>query len=229
MKRKPFTLLELSAAMAVLMIFMLFVMRFYNTSQDVMNRSASKTDQFERARIIMDMLAADLQNIYYTEGVSDYPFSPDDDGTSTNNLSFPVLRPQTGSNTATDLAFVTYSFDKTNYILKMGVAGDDQMSKWTTHLSGADLGVLAEGVLNFRVLPKKVDGSSTTAADTIPDYVLIELELMDGDDLAAYENAKKAMGASNIPEALDPSKSGFKGKDKTRSFFREVEIDRGQY
>ena len=227
MRKKPFTLLELSAAMAVLMIFMLFVMRFYNASQDVMNRSAGKTDQFERARIIMDLLATDIQNMYYAENVDQIVYiQPADKGTGddkyTEDLSFYVLRPQTSTATATDLAFVTYHFDKTNYTLKMGVAGDDQATKWGSALTGDDLGVLSEGVLNFRVIPLKANGNGINpAADRIPDYVRIELELMDGDDAEAIKNIKKVPGMTVPANLPDPN--------KTRSFSREVEIDRGQY
>ena len=245
MKKKPFTLLELSAAMAVLMIFMLFVMRFYNASQDVMNRSTSKTDQYERARIVMDLLANDLQNIYYTEGLSDAYSYEDKSYTEnkgiyktsekyTENLSFPVLRPQTGTGTKTDLAFVTYSFDPANHVVKMGVAGDNETSKWSGHLSGSDLGVLAEGIVKFQVIPYKGDpfagdtkSSPDIASTGLPACVRIELTLMDGESAEAYNNAKEKLGS--VPATLDPANDSFNGKDKLRTFSRLVELDRGQY
>ena len=64
MRKKPFTMLELMTAMAVLMVFMLALMRFFNASQDMMSRASDKTEQYERARIAMDMLAADIENVY---------------------------------------------------------------------------------------------------------------------------------------------------------------------
>lgn len=246
-KKKPFTLLELSAAMAVLMIFMLFIMRFFNASQDVMNRATSKTDQYERARIVMDLLVNDLQNIYYTEGLNAVVYDQTDSGTNTTNLSFYELRPYTQGNEKTDLAYVTYSFDPDSYTLKMGVAGEDQSGSWGTPLPDAQLGVLAEGVKRFQIIPYKAgawDGSKKTTplvpltpADLknggtdkrrIPDFVRIELELIDSDSVEAYKNVKKISGGS-VPDALDPSKDSFNGKDKIRVFSREVEIDRGQY
>ena len=241
MKRKPFTLLELSAAMAVLMIFMLFVMRFYNASQDVMNRSTSKTDQFERARVIMDLLASDLQSIYYTEGLSTVVYNQTNTGSgsgaNTTSLAFPVLRPYTQGNTKTDLAFVTYHYDTDNYELKMGVADEDHIPASCSPLASGSLGTLAEGVVHFRVAPHKRDESeittlteftsASTGARRIPDYVQIELELMDGDSVEAYKNAVKVFGSDKVPDALKPSSQAV--KDKCRSFFRIVEIDRGQY
>lgn len=244
MKRKPFTLLELSAAMVVLVIFMLFIMRFYDTSQDVMNRSAGKISQYEQARVIMDLLANDLQNIYYSEGY-DEPvyFQEDYSSGNTKNLSFFVLRQQSpGGSTKTDLAMVTYHYDSNNYTLKMGVAGDDQDSKWNSHLTGSNLGLLADGVASFRVIPVKVGAGSSSDSNIslsdlvssaagkprIPDYVKIELRLMDGETAAAIA-AYKEKGL-DLPKALDPTKGDdFKGKDKIRSFYRIVEIDRGQY
>ena len=70
MRKKHFTLIELSAAMVILVIFMFFLMQFFSTSQDVMNRSSGKTSQYERARLIMDLLANDLQDIFYSEGIA---------------------------------------------------------------------------------------------------------------------------------------------------------------
>ena len=240
MKRKPFTLLELSAAMAVLVIFLLFIMRFFNTSQDVMNRSVAKTSQYEQARIVMDLLANDLQNTYYVEGVKEPVYFQSDSGGNTQKLSFFVLRPQRPGvdTTKTDMALVTYRYDSSKYTLKMGVAADDQDSKWGDHLPDSDLGILAEGVAGFRVVPFKASNdtsiplsdlvSNSSGKPRIPDYVEIELRLMDGETATAIA-AYKAKGL-DLPKTLDPTKGDeFKGKDKIRSFFRRVEIDRGQY
>lgn len=252
MKKKPFTLLELSAAMAVLVIFMFFVMRFYNTSQDVMNRSTGKTDQYERARIIMDMLSYDLQNIYYTEGSVEKVYFQTN-GTSggdaiTQDLSFYALRPHTtltstpgaegAQETKTDLTWVTYHFDKNTYTIKMGIAGDDlATTKWNeTPLSGSDLGVLADGVYRFRVIPLNSNDVEITLADLtssdagkprIPDHIRIELQLLDGDTASAIKRIQKVPGMS-LPKTLDPSDDDFAEKDKIRTFFRIVDIDRGQ-
>ena len=245
MRKKPFTLLELSAAMAVLVIFMLFIMRFFTTSQDVMNRSSGKTDQYERARIVMDLLANDLQNLYYTEGVDETVYYQNDtgsgDGKNTQNLSFYALRPQRpGADTKTDMTWVTYHFDSTDYTLKLGIAGDDSMGSWGDHLSGSSLAVLADGVYRFRVIPFAASGgteitspSSLSSGDAgsrrIPDFVRIELQLMDGETAAAIKQIKKVSAGGALPDAMNPAKDAFTGKDKIRSFFRIVEIDRGQY
>lgn len=248
MKKKPFTLLELMAAMAVLVIFMLFIMRFFSTSQDVMNRSSGKTDQYERARIVMDLLANDIQNIFYTEGVNENVYFQSDTGSgdskNTVDLSFFALRRRKpGGETKTGLTWVTYHFDGSSYTLKIGAARDDEESKWGTgHLTGDDLGVLTDGVYRFRVVPCYINASgyeveitpssltsSSSGARRVPDYVRIELQLMDGETAAAIRQIRKVSSGGTLPKTLDPTKDEFTGKDKLRTFSRTVEIDRGQY
>lgn len=239
MRKKPFTLLELSAAMAVLMIFMMFVMRFYNASQDVMNRSTGKTDQYERARIVMDLLASDLQNIYYTEGLNEIVYrQTQNDGKK--QLTFRVFRTLTTGNKTSSLALVTYEFDPADHTLKLGVAGEDQAgSKWASLMpltSADDFGVLAEGVVKFEVTPYSALGAKLTSSDLstpgagkprIPGYVRVELELMDGESTEAFKNAKKVgmeITADNSP--MNPAGDNFIGKDKIRAFSREIELER---
>ena len=236
-RKKPFTLLELSAAMAVLMIFMMFVMRFYNASQDVMNRSTGKTDQYERARIVMDLLSSDLQNIYYTEGLSEVVYRQTDSGSNTQKLTFRVFRTLTSGNKTSSLALVTYEFDPANYTLKLGLAGEDKAgSKWASlaHLtSAADFGVLAEGVVKFKVTPydmedHELDPANLLSGDgtpRIPSYVRIELELMDGESTEAFKNAKN-VGITVDNSPMDPAGDNFIGKDKIRVFSREIELER---
>ena len=225
---------------------MLFVMRFFNTSQDVMNRSTGKTDQYERARIAMDLLANDLQNLYYVEGFGDPVYFQNDTGSgdskTTVNVSFLAIRPnKAGGATKTGLSWITYHFDSSDYTLKTGIAGDEKTnrdSKWRAgHLTGDDLGVLADGVYRFRITPYTAAGdeitpstlaSTSAGARWIPDYVRIELQLMDGETAASIKQIKKVSGGS-LPKALDPSDDDFEGKDKVRTFYRIVEIDRGQY
>ena len=235
MKKKPFTLLELMAAMAVLVIFMLFVMRFFNTSQDVMNRSTGKTDQYERARIAMDLLSNDLQNLYYVEGFGEPVYDQSDktesSETFTENLSFYAVRLNKvnlpdASGPKTGLSWITYHFDKDSFTLKTGIAGDDAQSKWGTALTGDDLGILADGVRSFRVIPCYIDPSTkkekeiTTPSDLssktagsrwIPDYVRIELQLMDGETAAAIKAIMK------LAWVKDPSGDGKKWKWKCSS------------
>ena len=247
MRKKHFTLIELSAAMVILVIFMFFLMQFFSTSQDVMNRSSGKTSQYERARLIMDLLANDLQDIFYSEGIAQKVYFQSDDTVSgdtvTEDLSFYALRPQTLTTTKTDLSWVTYHFDSGSYTLKIGSVGDDQSGKWESHLTGSDLGILTDGVYRFRVVPfalNKSGGdntviptadliSNTSGKPRVPDYVRIELQLLDEETALAIREVKKVSDSSTLPDAMNPENAAFTGKDKIRTYFRNVEIDRGQH
>ena len=62
--KKPFTLVELLIAMSVLSVFLLGLMQFYTTTEDVMSAGANRTEMFERARVAMDMMANDITCMY---------------------------------------------------------------------------------------------------------------------------------------------------------------------
>ena len=61
---KNFTLVELLVAMGVLSIFMLGMIRFFTVTQNVMTASSAKNDLYSSARIVMDMIANDIQCLY---------------------------------------------------------------------------------------------------------------------------------------------------------------------
>lgn len=61
---KHFTLVELLVAMGVLSIFMLGMIRFFTVTQNVMNTSSNKNDLYSSARIVLDMIASDIQCLY---------------------------------------------------------------------------------------------------------------------------------------------------------------------
>ena len=109
MKKKPFTLLELLTAMTVFTIFMLAVMRFFGLSQDVMSSSTNNVGQYEKVRVVMDMLAADIQNIYYNEGVETIVYYQENvSGGNLKTLDIPVQRNQKIGKSDIALARVHY-------------------------------------------------------------------------------------------------------------------------
>ena len=61
---KHFTLVELLVARGVLSIFMLGMIRFFTVTQNVMNTSSNKNDLYSSARIVLDMIASDIQCLY---------------------------------------------------------------------------------------------------------------------------------------------------------------------
>ena len=63
-----FTLLELLVSMGVFAILMLALMQFFSSAQTIWTTSNAKTDMYENAKIAMNLIAADLMNLYYEHG-----------------------------------------------------------------------------------------------------------------------------------------------------------------
>lgn len=67
--RQSFTLVEIIVAMSIFALLMLMVMQIFGAMQNVWANTSAKTKTFQNARVIMDMITADLQSAYY-----DYDF-----------------------------------------------------------------------------------------------------------------------------------------------------------
>lgn len=125
MKKKPFTLLELLAAMTVFTIFMLAVMRLFGLTQDVMSSSTNNVSQYEKVRIVMDMLAADLQNIYYNEGVDALAYYQQNDASGEiKSLDIPVQRTHKIGKSDVTLSRVHYGVVEDNVKTDAGATVD---------------------------------------------------------------------------------------------------------
>jgi len=64
--KKRFTLLELLVAMAVFSVMMTVLMQFFSSAQKVTLRTKTKTEHYEDARLIMEMITRDLKTCKYT-------------------------------------------------------------------------------------------------------------------------------------------------------------------
>jgi len=64
-KKSYFTLLELVVSLAVFVIIILIISRFYSSTIDAATETNKKTMVFENSRIAMDLLTRDIQSIYY--------------------------------------------------------------------------------------------------------------------------------------------------------------------
>ena len=64
-KRHFFTLLEVLVSMGVFTILMLALMQFFSAAQTVWEKSGSRTETFENARLAIQMLRQDLANAFY--------------------------------------------------------------------------------------------------------------------------------------------------------------------
>lgn len=64
-RRQKFTIVEILVAMAVFSILMLLIMQIFGSMQSVWTSTSNKTETYQNARVIMDMLATDFQSAYY--------------------------------------------------------------------------------------------------------------------------------------------------------------------
>ena len=201
MKKKPFTLVELLIAMSVLSVFLLGLMQFYTTTEDVMSAGANRTELFERARCAMDMMANDLTCMYFSQ--TDENMIPFD--CTGSSFSVATVRPEKlDASAKTSILGARYSFDAGDRKLTYATTGKDVFSVKGASFGGGE--TLVEGVTDFSVTAKTQSGLK------IPDTVLIRMELVDGKTL-------KRLKAGAISEPP---------KETRREFRRLVVIDRGQ-
>ena len=202
--KKPFTLVELLIAMSVLSVFLLGLMQFYTTTEDVMSAGANRTELFERARVAMDMMANDITCMYYSQtDKSMFPF--ESTGTS---FKVATIRPEKLLNSAkTSIVGAQYSWDSGSRKLTYASDGKDVFSVKDASFGGSE--TLVEGVTDFSVT------ANTQSGANIPDSVLIRMELVDGKTLKRLE-ANAGSEAAILKNA------------NKREFRRLVVVDRGQ-
>ena len=90
-KRHFFTLLEVLVSMGVFTILMLALMQFFSAAQTVWEKSGSRTETFENARLAVQMLKQDLANAFYGDpdhNMSSLQFFSYNNGSSQKNLTF---------------------------------------------------------------------------------------------------------------------------------------------
>ena len=203
--KKPFTLVEVLIAMSVLAVFLLGLMQFYTSTESMRNAGVERTDLFERARIVMDMMANDISCVYYSQSDDDPAFKYSED----SGFSVATIRPEKlNRNAKTNIVGVKYEWDKSKYRLNYSYdpSGD------TFDLSKASFGSkseLIDGVTDFKV---KVECGENCK---LPAIVEIRMELIDGRSLKRIE--------------ANPSAKSAILENATRYEFRRVvSIDRGQ-
>lgn len=131
-KRHFFTLLEVLVSMGVFTILMLALMQFFSAAQTVWEKSGSRTETFENARLAVQMLKQDLANAFYGDpdhNMGSLQFFSYNNGSSQKNLTFAAE--QNGV-----LAEVDYCWDATDSACTFSVAvvnGDVESStNWVT-------------------------------------------------------------------------------------------------
>lgn len=246
-----FTLLELLVSMGVFAVLMLALMQFFTSAQGIWTRSNSRTDMFDSARLAMNMMAVDLQCLYYEDmHPATKKFFHLDGSDSEWKLSFATLRPDNvGSNASSNLVLVFYHYNATTGKLMFKEITDydaDRKSKdWITKeadtsgvltaLRDADVGAWSELAGNIVAFPMPVcqylknnDFSMTASLATYPQRIIFSLSLIDSEARGKLE----AMGIAfkdiygKATAASDESAAAILAKQAMQTFALAVSIDR---
>ena len=224
MRKKPFTMLELMTAMAVLMVFMLALMRFFNASQDMMSRASDKTEQYERARIAMDMLAADIENVYYSAGQSAVTFHKNG-----SELYFPVLASERPSGATSSIACKGYKYDSATQTLQVFTGWKGIAAGWNPdNLKNSGAAAFDGVTKSYETLIDGVSGFSVTlTSGDLPDTVTVELTLLDRETMTTIDNICRRDNASNRTSVLGdlPGEQKTEAENRERKFTRDFSID----
>ena len=207
--KKPFTLVEVLVAMSVLSVFLLGLMQFYSTTENVMNSGVARTEMFERARIAMDMMANDLSCIYYSQSDDDLtPFRSSGENDDTGYFEAVTIRPEKlNSKAKTNIVAVRYQLKSNSLFYSFDPTGDN------FGLEGSSPGnetELVEGVTKFNI------NAICGAGCNLPALVIIRMELIDG------KSMKRIKANPSAKEAILDNPAN------NREFRRMVVIDRGQ-
>ena len=205
--KKPFTLVEVLIAMSVLSVFLLGLMQFYSSTENVLSSGLEKTEMFERARIAMDMMANDLTCVYYSQ--TDDDLTPVDVQSTSFNVS--TVRPEKLNKEAkTTIVGVKYAWNNSKQTLVYSYDGTGDTFDVSKNDCGSNETELVEGVTAFKVQALYGDGMKT-----LPALVVIRMELVDSKTLRRIK-------------ANPSAKTAILKHANRREFRRMVVIDRGQ-
>ena len=188
----PYSLIELLAAMTVFAVLMLALMQFLSSAQKIWTGSNAKNIMFEDARIAMNLMARDLNEIFYTESLGGFSL----DTTGDNKMAFSTrIDGKPNPSCKSNIAIVTWEYDSTNNLLKRQVKGDVAgaivpaysslgYSTIAAELSPANSTEVIERVVGFSIgaYKKSTDFSSsdsTIGGGYIPSLVTLSISLLD--------------------------------------------------
>lgn len=161
--KKYFTLLEVMVSMGVFCVLMLALMQFFTAAQEVWEKTGSRTELHDSARLLNQMLKNDLTSAFYGDDdldMSNFRFFQytAGDSTTTAHLTFAAQR--------TDgLTAVNYRWNPSNlklYLLEHNETANWANSHWVTDASNSwisslegetvqDSNAILENVIIFNV------------------------------------------------------------------------------
>ncbi|MBR4663621.1 MAG: hypothetical protein IKO93_07085 [Lentisphaeria bacterium] len=237
-----FTLLEVLVSMGVFSLLMLALMQFFSAAQGVWEKSGSKSDLFDSARIAAQLLTDDLTSAFYGDEYHEmdkYRFYKYEKESSPemHHLSFATQR----SEGMTEVNYVWNAADLTLAVQEIKESDATDLigtnnwvtypsANWITNLRTKDANPIAENVLKFEVSNFYYDNTSTEPTDNItknrpPAIVLVTFAVLSSAGYEKLDTLLKAVKSdaseSNIKEAI----SGFFKKmvESTNDKFKSVD------
>jgi type II secretory pathway pseudopilin PulG len=233
MKKRHFTLLELMAAMVVLVIMMGFLFHFITRSQQLWNASDRNARIYENARIFFDLLGRDLTGaIVSKDAERTISFWVGDLGTADvqqnkeDFLAFATMSAGGDGSRGANLWEIHYrwgdnssgvpksdrcrvwraavnSSDTTNW----DFYGDDTIH-WTT--TTGNFQAVIDGVENIEILCRKADGTDWTPGtqgQELPAAIRVKLTLVD--EQTIHDLSENVIPAAIATKRLDASRRDF--------------------
>lgn len=236
LKRHPFTLIEVMVAMGVLAILMMFTLQFFSGTQRLWADAESKNEVYSDARVAMDFISTQLQNIA-TAGTN-IPFALTKNtatvsGAPNDRIYFCSNSPiKLNMNATSKLYFLTFQLNNDDQ-LAIGAFGDNQTGFANLFYSptintGTIDAVVTSGnadicshiigrVTGLEFIPYDSNMTVLTTSQTaLPYAISIRLTLLDS---RAYEQWKGMNGSFN--EATNTRSYEFR-KANERTFTRTV-------
>lgn len=252
---RSFTLIELVVAMGVFSIMMLGLVQLFSSTQNLWSGMSSRTETFENARIVMDLIANDLQTIYYDGTAGKTFFTTNSDY---SQISFGTIRSsKANSHCNSKITKVTYKYQgvgdgtgddklKSEFSVRAASVGDHdsggaadsnwkmtELNPFTTGSEGSFATVI-RGVYSLKMIPLKSDmqedsrfqGGSLTGA--VPAAVRIELTLLDNDTITRWKNINSTDPGSPASSAFPSSGDVYENviRPALKKFTRIVVIGR---
>ena len=211
-KKNLFTLLEVLVSMGVFSLLMLALMQFFSAAQGVWEKSGSKAELFDSARVASQLLSDDLTTAFYGDeyhimgdAADKYIFfktENDSDG-NTIHLTFAAQRGGDQGLTEVDYAWnqaeltLSVAESKENDSDKIGDAGwvTYPSNAWIANIKSKTANAIAENVLYFNIQEKRVDGDENRP----PQIVLATFAMLNS---AGYEKLTDIIKASS-PSATE--------------------------
>lgn len=232
----PYSLIELLSAMTVFSLLMMALMQFLVSAQKIWTGSNAKTVMFEDARVAMNLLSRDINEIFYTQETGGFGIDAITDGTKMAFTTRVDGKPNSLCNS--NIAIVTWEYDSVNNLLKRQVLGDvvgpdgatkqpkydaTNYSKVNDALTTTVSNEVIERVVGFKLNVYKKDMGSTSftiGEGYIPYLVTITISLL---DQSSYDRWR------SIDTSTDPSENHIIVKNNMRTFTKYIFIgDRGQ-